>query len=139
LIPNVQNSVYISTLLDASRKKPIIPHVFVPFTKNVMEQNLVGFPNSMFLHIGPYIPYFGFGYSGIGSVFIMWPPMSNPFANIMAPPKLVLGVAQIGVVTNHEEPLNEDNDSSKRKHNPRMPQIVPTRKPYNERRGRPSG
>ncbi len=65
--------------------------------------------------------------------------MSNPFANIMAPPKLVLGVAQIGVVTNHEEPLNEDNDSSKRKHNPRMPQIVPTRKPYNERRGRPSG
>ncbi len=63
----------------------------------------------------------------------------SPFANIMAPPKLVSKVAQIGIITNHEEPLNEDNDSSERKHNPRMPQIIPFGKPYNEQRGRPSG
>jgi hypothetical protein len=35
-----------------------------------------------------------------------------------------LGVAQVGIVIDHGELSNEDDDSSKRKHNPRMPQIV---------------
>jgi len=97
-----------------------------------MEQNLAGFPNSMFPCVGPYTPYFAFGYGGTGSAFIIWLLMFNLFASIMAPPKLVSGITKTRIVTNHEEPSNEDNDSSKRKRNPRMPQIVPTRKPYNE-------
>jgi hypothetical protein len=39
----------------------------------------------------------------------------------MAPPKPVTRVAQVEIVTNHEEPLDEDDDSFKRKHNLRMP------------------
>jgi hypothetical protein len=62
-----------------------------------MEQNLVGFKNSMFLHVGPYTSYFGYGYGGIGSVFTMWPLMFDPFANVTAPLKLILGIAQLGL------------------------------------------
>jgi hypothetical protein len=69
-----------------------------------MEQNLVGFPNSMYPYVGPYTPYFGFGYVGIKGVPIMWPPMSNPLVNPMASPKLVSGITQIEIVTNCREP-----------------------------------
>jgi hypothetical protein len=58
-----------------------------------MEQNLVGFLNSMYLHVGPYTPYFGYGYEGIWSVPIMWPLMSNPLTNPMALPNPILGIA----------------------------------------------
>jgi hypothetical protein len=47
-------------------------------------------------------------------------------------------MAQAGIVTDYGEPLDEDNDSSERKHNPRMPRIVLIRKSCHERRGRPS-
>ncbi len=40
--------------------------------------------------------------------------MSNPLANITTSPKLVLGVAQVEIVTNHREPLDEDDDSSEK-------------------------
>jgi hypothetical protein len=103
-----------------------------------MEQNLVNFPNSMYFHVGPYTPYFGFGYRGIKSVPTMRPPMFDPLINPMASPKAILRIAQIEIVTNYEEPSNEDKDYYERKHNSKMPQIVPTEKSYHERRGRPS-
>jgi hypothetical protein len=71
LIPNVKNLVYFLALPNVACKKPIIPLLSVPLTRNVMEQNPIGFPNSMYLHIGPYTPYFGFGYKGIRSVRTM--------------------------------------------------------------------
>jgi hypothetical protein len=52
--------------------------------------------------------------------------------NFITPPKPILGVAQVGIVTNCGEPLDEDNDSFERKHNPRMPRIVPIRKSCHE-------
>jgi hypothetical protein len=66
-----------------------------------MEQNLVGFPNSMFPHVGPYTPYFGYDYNGIRSVPTTWPPMFDPFVNITTPPKLVSRVAQARTVIDH--------------------------------------
>jgi hypothetical protein len=50
----------------------------------------------------------------------MWPPMSNPLTNFTAPPRSIWGVAQVGIVIDYGEPLDEDNDSSKRKHNLRI-------------------
>ncbi len=91
----------------------------------------------MFFHVGPCTPYFGFGYGGKGSVLIMCPPIFNPLVNITTPPKPISGLAQTSIITDLKELLDEDDDSSKRKHNPRMPRIVPIIKPYNERRGRP--
>jgi len=79
-----------------------------------MEQNLASFLNSMFLHVGPYTSYFGFGYGGIGSVLIMWPPMSDPFVNDTTPLKLISEVAQVGIITYYGEPSGEDDDSSKK-------------------------
>jgi hypothetical protein len=104
--------VYPSTLVDVSHKELVIPLVSLFFINNIMEQNLVGFPNLVFLHVGPYISYFCSSYGGIGSALIMWLPMSNPLANITTLPKLVLGVAQVEIVTYHREPLDEDDDSS---------------------------
>jgi hypothetical protein len=75
LISNVQNLIYPSTLPNVACRKPVISSIFVPLTRNVVEQNL------MYPHVGPYIPYFGSSYQGIGSVPIMWPPMSNPLTN----------------------------------------------------------
>jgi len=92
----------------------------------------------MYPHVRPYTPYFGYGYRGIRSAPTMWPPMSNPLANPIAPPKLVLKIAQAGIVINHEEPLDKEYDHFERKHNPKMPQIVPTKKLYHERRDKPS-
>ncbi len=74
---------------------------------------MVCFPNSMYPHVGPYTPYFGSSYEGIGSVPTIWPPMSNPLANPTSTPKLVLGITQDEIVTNHGEPLGEDDDFSK--------------------------
>jgi hypothetical protein len=98
IILNVQNSIHRSTLPDVSRKQTIIPHVFVPLMRNVMEKNPIGFSNSMYLHVGPYTPYFGFEYGSIGSAPTMWPPMSNPLPNFISPPKPILGIAQVGIV-----------------------------------------
>jgi hypothetical protein len=89
----------------------------------------------MFLHVGPYRPYFGFGYSGMGSVPTMWLPMSSPFINITTTPKPIFGVAQAKVVIDNGECFTNDDIY---KHNPKMPHILPTIKPYNERKGRPS-
>jgi hypothetical protein len=80
-----------------------------------MGQNVVGFPNSMHLHVGPYTPYFGYSYRGIVSVPTMWSHVSNPLIVPMALPKLVLGIAKARIVLDHEEPLNEDEDYSKKK------------------------
>jgi hypothetical protein len=59
--------VYPLALPNVTRRKPIIPLASIQLIKNVMEQNVIGFPNSIYLHVGPYTPYFGFGYEGIGS------------------------------------------------------------------------
>jgi len=83
-------------LLKSPHKESFIPLVFVPIIGNVIEQNLIGFPNSMFFHVEPYRPYrpyFGYGYSGLGIVPAMLPPMFSPFTNITIAPKPILGVA----------------------------------------------
>ncbi len=50
-IPNIQNLVYSLTLPNVACREPIIPHVFVLLTGNLMEQNPIGFPNSMYPHV----------------------------------------------------------------------------------------
>jgi hypothetical protein len=82
LISNFHNSVYLLALPNVFHKEIIIPHVCVSLTKNIIEQNSIGFPHSMYLHVGPYTPYFGSGYDGISSTPTMWPPMSNPLTNL---------------------------------------------------------
>jgi hypothetical protein len=62
----------------------------------------------------------------------IWLPMFDPLPNFTTPPKLVLGIAQAGIVIDYGEPLHEDNDSSKRKHNPKMPRIILIRKSCHE-------
>jgi hypothetical protein len=130
--------VYFSTLPNVPYKEPIIPLVFVTLTGNVIEQNLVGFPNLMYPHVGPYTPYFGFSYKGVECDPIMWPPMSDPLANFMTSPKPVLGIIQTRIVTNHEEPSNEDEDYSEKKHNPKMPIIIRIKRSYHDQKGKPS-
>jgi hypothetical protein len=49
----------------------------------------------MYPHVGLYTPYFGFGYKGVRSDPIMWPPISNPLTNPMTSLKLVLRIAQV--------------------------------------------
>ncbi len=87
LVSNIHNSVYSLALPNVPCKKLVIPLLSILITKNVMEQNLVGFPNSMYPYVGPYTPYFGFGYGGIAGVPTMWPPMSNPLTNPTSSPK----------------------------------------------------
>jgi hypothetical protein len=62
LIPNVKILVYLLALPNVACKKLVVPFISIPLTKNVMEQNLIGFPNSMYIHGGPYPLYFGYGY-----------------------------------------------------------------------------
>ncbi len=83
----------------------------VPIIKNVIEQNLIGFPNSMCFHVEPYRPYFGYGYSGLGIVPAMLPPMSSHFTNITIAPNPILGVAQAKVVIDNGEPSDDDDIS----------------------------
>jgi hypothetical protein len=92
----------------------------------------------MYFHVGPYTPYFGSIYRGIGSAPTMWPPMFNPLTNPIAPPKPILKIAQARIVINHGKPSDEDDDYSERKHNSRMPQIISIKKLYHGRRGKPS-
>jgi hypothetical protein len=92
----------------------------------------------MFPLVGPYTPYFCFGHDGMRNVPTMWPQVFSPFTNITATLKLVSRVAQVGFVTNNEESWDDDDISSKRKHNPRMLQILPIKKLYNEKNGKPS-
>jgi hypothetical protein len=73
-------------LLCLHSKSQLYPPIFIPLTKNVMEQNLVGLSNSIFFHVGPYTPYFGVSYDGIGNVHVLWPLMFDRVINIMAPP-----------------------------------------------------
>ncbi|CAK9268011.1 unnamed protein product [Sphagnum jensenii] len=68
----------------------------------------------------------------------MWPPMFNPLINLTTSPKPISKIAQARIVTDHKEPLDEDEDYSEKKHNPKMPRIVPTKKLYHDRKGRPS-
>jgi hypothetical protein len=96
----------------------MFPLVYVPLTKNVMEKNLVGFPNSMFFHVGPCTPYFGPHYGGKESAPVMWLLIFDPSVNITALPKLVLGVAQTSIIIDHRELLDEDDDFSKKKTQP---------------------
>ncbi len=67
----------------------------------------------------------------------MWPPMFNPLVNPTTSPKPISRIAQVKIVTDYEEPSNEDKDYFERKHNSRMPQIFPTKKSYHKWRGRP--
>jgi hypothetical protein len=69
--------MYTSTLPSVDCREPILPPISIPFIGNVIEQNLVGFPNSMYRHVGCR-PYFGSSYRGIGNVFIVWPSMFDP-------------------------------------------------------------
>jgi hypothetical protein len=92
-IPNIQNLVYLSKLPNVACKELVIIPIFVPFIENVMEQNPIGFPNSMYPHDGPYTPYFGYGYGGIRSVPIIWLPMFYPLTNPITLIKPILGVA----------------------------------------------
>jgi hypothetical protein len=78
----------------------------------------------VYLHVGPYTPYFGFGYKGIGNVLTMWPLMFDPLTNPTTSSKPVSRIAQADIVTNHGKPSNDDEDHSKRKHNPKMSQII---------------
>jgi hypothetical protein len=96
-------------ILKSPHKKSFIPHVYVLITENVIEQNLIGFPNSIFLHVGPYRPYFGSGYSDMGSVPTMWLPISSPSTNITRTPNPIFKVAQAKVVIDNGEPLNDDD------------------------------
>ncbi len=68
----------------------------------------------MYPHVGPCTPYFDFGYGGIKSVPTMWPPISDPLINLIAPPKLVMGIAQAGIVTNCKELSNQNKDFKKK-------------------------
>jgi hypothetical protein len=52
--------------------------------------------------------------------------------------KPISKIAQAKIVTDHKEPLDEDEDYSERKHNPRMPRIIPIEKLYHDQKGRPS-
>ncbi len=56
----------------------------------------------------------------------------------MAPPKPILGVAQIEIVIDREETLDEDDVFLERKHNLIMQKIVPTIKLYHEQMDWPS-
>jgi len=47
----------------------------------------------MYPHVVLYTPYFGFGNGDIGSVPTMWPSISNPLVNPIAPLKPILGIA----------------------------------------------
>jgi hypothetical protein len=125
-VSNIQNSIYFLALPNVPCKDLVIPLVSILLTKNVMEQN------SMYPHVRPYTPYFGFGYGGIGGVPTMWPLMSNPSANPTSSPKPISIIIQVGIVTNHMEPLDEDKDYSKRKHHPKMPQIILIEKLYHD-------
>jgi hypothetical protein len=49
LVSNIQNLIYSLALPSVICRDLVIPLVSVPFIGNVMEQNLVGFPNSMSL------------------------------------------------------------------------------------------
>jgi hypothetical protein len=130
---NIQNLVYPSTLPNVVYKKSIIPLI-----EYVMEQNLVGFPNLMYPHVGSYTPYFGYSYGGIGSVPTMWPPMFDPLINPTTSSTPILKFAQTGIITNRNNPLDEDEDYSKEKHNTKMPQIIPIKKMYHDQKGRSS-
>jgi hypothetical protein len=52
--------------------------------------------------------------------------MFDPLTNPMASPKPILGITQAGIVTNHKEPLDEDDNYLEKKHNPKLPRIIPT-------------
>ncbi len=47
----------------------------------------------MFPFVGPYPPFFGFGYNGMRNVPTMWPLMFGPSANIITAPKPISKVA----------------------------------------------
>jgi hypothetical protein len=131
---NVQKLVYPFALPKSPHKDSFIQPIFIPITRSIIEQIPIGFPNSMFPFVGPYTPYFGFGHDGMGNVPTMWPQVFSPFANITATLNLVSRVAQVGVVTNNEEPWDDGNISFERKHNPKMPQIFPIKNLYNEKK-----
>jgi hypothetical protein len=63
--------------------------------------------------------------------------MFNPLINPMISPKPIPKIVQVGIVTNHGEPLDEDEDYSDKKHIFRMSQIIPTKKLYHDQRGGP--
>ncbi len=49
LVSNIQNLIYSLALPNVACKDLVFLLISVPFTRNVMEQNLVAFPNSMSL------------------------------------------------------------------------------------------
>ncbi len=89
-------------------------------TKNIIEQNPIGFPNVMFFLVGSYPWIIGISYPSMGTTPI-WPQMANPIINIVLSAKPVLRVSQIGVVVDKIDLLDDDNTISKKKHNPKPP------------------
>jgi hypothetical protein len=75
----------------------------------------------MYLHVGPFTPYFVYGYEGIRNVLTMWLAISNPLSNPITPANPISKIAQTGIVINGREPLDEYEDNFEGKHNPRMP------------------
>ncbi len=47
-------------------------------------------------------------------------------------------IAQTEIMTNREELLDEDENYFEKKHNPKMPQIVPIKKLYHDQKEKPS-
>ncbi len=62
----------------------------------------------------------------------MWPPMFDLLTNPTTSSKPISRTAQTDIVTNHEEPLDDNENYYERKHNLRMSQIGPTGKSYHD-------
>jgi hypothetical protein len=116
LVINVHITIFYFAILKSPYKDPIVPLVSVVTTRNVIEQNPIGFPNFMFPSCGSYQLVFGAVYPSIGTT-PTWPQMVEPITNNVLAPKLISRVLEI---INIENPLDDDM-SSKRRHNPKLP------------------
>jgi hypothetical protein len=95
-------------------------------TRNVIEQNPIGFPIFMFLSCESYQLVLGTTYMSIGTT-PTWPQMVEPTTNNVLTPKLVSRVLEIIDI---KDPLDDDDMSSKRRHNPKLRWIIPTQKMF---------
>jgi hypothetical protein len=95
-------------------------------TKNVIKQNPIGFPNFMFPTCGSYQLVFGTAYLSIGTT-PTWLQMVKPTTNNVLTPKLISRVLEI---INIKDLSDHDDMSLERKHNPKLPWIIPTKKMF---------
>lgn len=103
-------------ILKSPYKDPVLPLISIMTTRNVIDQNPIGFPNFMFPSYGPYQLVFGTAYSSIGTT-PTWPQMVKPITNNVLTPKLILRVLEIIDI---KDPLDDEDMSSERKHNPKL-------------------